>query len=66
MRTSEELKELVRQAVRETLRKKDDVLDRHKLGADLGAESINRIVLTFRFFGGVGKSVGGQNSFCPT
>ena len=55
MRTSEELKELVRQAVAETLRKKDAVLDEHKLGADLGAESIDRIDLTFRLEEALGK-----------
>ena len=57
MRTSEELKELVRQAVVETLRKKDAVLDQHKLGADLGAESIDRIDLTFRLEEALGKAL---------
>ena len=57
MRTPEELKELVRQAVRETLRKKDDVLDENKLGADLGAESIDRIDLTFRLEEALGKAL---------
>jgi len=57
MRTSDELKELVRQAVRETLRKKDAVLDEHKLGADLGAESIDRIDLTFRLEEALGKAL---------
>jgi acyl carrier protein len=57
MRTSEELKELVRQAVAETLRKKDAVLDGHKLGADLGAESIDRIDLTFRLEEALGKAL---------
>ena len=57
MRTSEELKELVRKAVAETLRKKDPVLDEHKLGADLGAESIDRIDLTFRLEEALGKAL---------
>ena len=57
MKTEEELKELVRQAVRETLRKKDAVLDQHKLGADLGAESIDRIDLTFRLEEALGKAL---------
>ena len=57
MRASEELKELVRKAVAETLRKKDAVLDEHKLGADLGAESIDRIDLTFRLEEALGKAL---------
>lgn len=57
MRTGEELKELVRQAVRETLRKKDAVLDQDRLGADLGAESIDRIDLTFRLEEALGKAL---------
>jgi acyl carrier protein len=57
MRTSEELRELVRQSVAETLRKKDAVLDEHKLGADLGAESIDRIDLTFRLEEALGKAL---------
>ena len=57
MRTPEELKELVRKAVAETLRKKDAVLDEHKLGADLGAESIDRIDLTFRLEEALGKAL---------
>ncbi len=57
MRTAEELKELVRQAVGETLRKKDAVLDQQRLGADLGAESIDRIDLTFRLEEAVGKAL---------
>ena len=57
MRTAEELKELVRQAVVDTLRKKDAVLDQHRLGADLGAESIDRIDLTFRLEEALGKAL---------
>jgi acyl carrier protein len=57
MRTAEELKELVRKAVGETLRKKVPILDEQRLGADLGAESIDRIDLTFRFEEALGKAL---------
>jgi acyl carrier protein len=57
MKTVEELGELVRQAVAETLRKKDGVLEGQRLGADLGAESIDRIDLTFRLEEAVGKAL---------
>ena len=57
MKTVEELVELIRQAVAETLRKKDGVLDGQRLGADLGAESIDRIDLTFRLEEAVGKAL---------
>ena len=57
MKTVEELGELVRQAVAETLRKKDGVLEEQRLGADLGAESIDRIDLTFRLEEAVGKAL---------
>ena len=57
MRNIEELRELVRQAVVETLRKKVPVLDGQRLGADLGAESIDRIDLTFRLEEAVGKAL---------
>ena len=57
MKTLEELRELVRQAVAETLRKKDGVLEEQRLGADLGAESIDRIDLTFRLEEAVGKAL---------
>jgi len=57
MRRGEELRELVRQAVVETLRKKVPVLDGQRLGADLGAESIDRIDLTFRLEEAVGKAL---------
>jgi len=57
MKTVEEVGELVRQAVAETLRKKDGVLDGQRLGADLGAESIDRIDLTFRLEEAVGKAL---------
>ena len=51
------MRELVRQAVVETLRKKVPVLDGQRLGADLGAESIDRIDLTFRLEEAVGKAL---------
>ena len=57
MRNMEEVRELVRQAVVETLRKKVPVLDGQRLGADLGAESIDRIDLTFRLEEAVGKAL---------
>ena len=57
MRNMEELRELVRQAVVETLREKVPVLDGQRLGADLGAESIDRIDLTFRLEEAVGKAL---------
>jgi len=57
MRTAEELKELVRKAVAETLRKKVPILDKQRLGADLGAESIDRIDLTFRLEEALGKAL---------
>ena len=57
MKTAEELKELVRKAVGETLRKKVPILDEQRLGADLGAESIDRIDLTFRFEEALGKAL---------
>jgi acyl carrier protein len=57
MRNMEDLRELVRQAVVETLRKKVPVLDGQRLGADLGAESIDRIDLTFRLEEAVEKAL---------
>ena len=57
MRNREKLRELVRQAVVETLRKKVPVLDGQRLGADLGAESIDRIDLTFRLEEAVGEAL---------
>lgn len=48
MKTAEEYREIVRKAVAETLRRKDGVKDEQLLTADLGAESIDRIDLTFR------------------
>ena len=48
MRSAEEFREIVRQAVIETLRRKEPVLDSQKVTEDLGAESIDRIDLTFR------------------
>jgi len=57
MKTKAELLGLVRQAVAETLRKKDGVMDDQKIGQDLGAESIDRIDLTFRLEEAVLKSL---------
>jgi acyl carrier protein len=57
MKTQPELLELVRQAVAVTLRKKDGVRDEQKIGQDLGAESIDRIDLTFRLEEAVEKSL---------
>ena len=48
MKTAEEYREIVRKAVTDTLRKKEVVKDGQLLTADLGAESIDRIDLTFR------------------
>ena len=48
MRSTEEFREIVRKAVAETLRRKEPVLDSQKVTEDLGAESIDRIDLTFR------------------
>jgi acyl carrier protein len=48
VKTQVEILELVRHAVAETLRKKGGVKDDQKIGQDLGAESIDRIDLTFR------------------
>jgi acyl carrier protein len=57
MKSNAELLALVRQAVAETLRKKDGVRDDEKIGQDLGAESIDRIDLTFRLEEVVEKSL---------
>jgi len=57
MKSKAELLALVRQAVAETLRKKDGVRDDEKIGQNLGAESIDRIDLTFRLEEVVEKSL---------
>ena len=57
MRTAEEYREIVRKAVAETLRKKEVVKDEHRLTEDLGAESIDRIDLTFRLEEAVEKAL---------
>jgi len=57
MKTKGELLELVRHAVADTLRKKEGVRDDQKIGQDLGAESIDRIDLTFRLEEAVQKSL---------
>ena len=48
---------MVRKAVAETLRRKEPVRDDHRLVADLGAESIDRIDLTFRLEEAVQKAL---------
>lgn len=57
MRSAEEFREIVRQAVAETLRRKEPVLDSQKVTEDLGAESIDRIDLTFRLEEAVEKAL---------
>jgi acyl carrier protein len=55
LKTGKELTDIVRKAVVETLHRKEPVKDDQKLGADLGAESIDRIDLTFRLEEAVGR-----------
>jgi len=57
VKTSGELKEIVHAGVRETLRWKKALGDEQRLGADLGAESIDRIDLTFRLEESVQKAL---------
>ena len=57
MRTAEVYREIVRKAVTDTLRKKEAVRDEQYLTADLGAESIDRIDLTFRLEEAVQKAL---------
>lgn len=57
MRGVEEYREIVRKAVADTLRKKEVVKDEQRLTADLGAESIDRIDLTFRLEEAVEKAL---------
>ena len=57
MRTAEVYREIVRKAVTDTLRKKEAVRDEQLLTADLGAESIDRIDLTFRLEEAVQKAL---------
>lgn len=57
MKTKQEILDLVRGAVTETLRKKEEVREDQKIGKDLGAESIDRIDLTFRLEEAVQKSL---------
>lgn len=57
MKTEDELLEVVRRAVADTLRKKEGVRDDQKIGQDLGAESIDRIDLTFRLEEALQKSL---------
>ena len=57
MRAAEEYREIVRKAVADTLRKKETVKDEDRLTEDLGAESIDRIDLTFRLEEAVEKAL---------
>ena len=57
MRTAEDYRRIVRKAVADTLRKREGVRDEHRLTADLGAESIDRIDLTFRLEEAVQKAL---------
>ena len=57
MKTAGEYREIVRKAVTDTLRKKEAVKDEQLLTADLGAESIDRIDLTFRLEEAVQKAI---------
>ena len=57
MKTAGEYREIVRKAVTDTLRKKEAVKDGQLLTADLGAESIDRIDLTFRLEEAVQKAL---------
>ena len=57
MKTAEEYREIVRKAVTDSLRKKEAVKDEQLLTADLGAESIDRIDLTFRLEEAVQKAL---------
>ena len=57
MRTKEEWQELVKVAVAETLRRKEPISDGQRLMGDLGAESIDRIDLTFRLEEAVGQAL---------
>ena len=57
MKTAEQYREIVRKAVADTLRKKEAVKDEQLLTADLGAESIDRIDLTFRLEEAVQKAL---------
>ena len=57
MRSAEEYLEIVRKAVADTLRKKEPVKDEDRLTEELGAESIDRIDLTFRLEEAVEKAL---------
>ena len=57
MRTKEEWQELVKVAVAETLRRKEPISDGQRLMGDLGAESIDRIDLTFRLEEALGQAL---------
>jgi len=57
VKTAEQYREIVRNAVTDTLRKKEAVRDEQLLTADLEAESIDRIDLTFRLEEAVQKAL---------
>ena len=57
MKSAEDFREMVRKAVNETLRRKEPVRDEQRVTADLGAESIDRIDLTFRLEEAVQKAL---------
>ena len=57
LKTADDYREIVRKAVTDTLRKKEAVRDEQYLTADLGAESIDRIDLTFRLEEAVQKAL---------
>jgi len=57
VKTAEQYREIVRKAVTDTLRKKEAVKDEQLLTANLGAESIDRIDLTFRLEEAVQKAL---------
>jgi len=57
VKTAEDYREIVRTAVTDTLRRKEAVKDGQLLTADLGAESIDRIDLTFRLEEAVQKAL---------
>ena len=57
LKTAEDYRAIVRKAVTDTLRKKEAVRDEQYLTADLGAERIDRIDLTFRLEEAVQKAL---------
>ena len=57
MKSAEDFREMVRKAVNETLRRREPVRDEQRVTVDLGAESIDRIDLTFRLEEAVQKAL---------